>query len=85
MLIAGGRDAQWNSTRAAANILRARTDAGLETEVRAYPEAGHDLVGDGGPRDAARSGGTPEADAAARQDVWPKVVAFLARTLTPGS
>jgi hypothetical protein len=28
--------------------------------------------------------GTPEDDAAARQDAWPKVVVFLARTLTPG-
>lgn len=83
MLIVGGKDAQWNSTRAAMNIFRVRTDAGLETEVRGYPEAGHDLVGDGGPREAARSGGTPEADAAARQDVWPKVLDFLRRTLTP--
>lgn len=85
MLIAGGRDAQWNSSTAASNILLTRTNAGLETEVQVYPEAGHDLVGDGGPRQAARSGGTPEANAAARQDVWPRVVDFLARTLTPGT
>jgi dienelactone hydrolase len=83
MLIAGGRDAQWNSSQAAANIFQARTQAGLETELRGYPDAGHDLVGDGGPRDSARSGGTPEANAEARQDVWPKVLAFLERTLKP--
>lgn len=83
MMIAGGEDAQWNSVTAAETILRTRTDAGLQTEALTYPEAGHDLVGDGGPRDAVRSGGTPEANAAARRDAWPKVVAFLARTLTP--
>jgi uncharacterized protein len=84
MVIAGGRDAQWNSSAAAQAIADARAAAGLSTEALIYPDAGHDLVGDGGPRDAARSGGTPEANAAARQDAWPKVVAFLDRTLTPG-
>lgn len=83
MVIAGDRDAQWNSAGAARTIGRTRTDAGLATEVLIFAEAGHDLVGDGGPRDAARSGGTPEANAAARQDIWPKMVDFLARTLTP--
>ncbi len=83
MVIAGGKDAQWNSARAAAAIVQARTGAGLETEALVYPEAGHDLVGDGGPRDAGRGGGTSEDNAAARRDAWPRVVDFLARTLTP--
>jgi dienelactone hydrolase len=83
-VIAGERDAQWNAAQASRTIVSARTAAGLPTEALIYPDAGHDLVGDGGPRDAARSGGTPETNAAARQDAWPKVVAFLARTLTPG-
>lgn len=83
LVIAGARDAQWNAVRAVEGIVRARAGAGLQTEALVYPDAGHDLVGDGGPRDAARSGGTPEANAAARQDIWPKVIAFLARTLTP--
>lgn len=81
MLIAGGRDAQWDAARAAEAIVAAREAAGRQTEALIYPEAGHDLVGDGGPRDVARAGGTPEANAAARQDAWPKVVAFMARTL----
>lgn len=85
MVIAGGRDAQWNSAKSAEAIVRTRADAGLDTEALIYPEAGHDLVGGGGPREALRSGGTPAADAAARRDAWPRVVAFLARTLTPGS
>ena len=79
MLIAGEKDAQWNSADAARAIADARV--GRRTELLVYAEAGHDLVGDGGPRDAARSGGTPEANAAARQDAWPRVVAFMARTL----
>lgn len=85
MLIAGGRDAQWNAAGATEAIVRVRSSAGLPTASLIYPDAGHDLVGDGGPRDAARAGGTPESNAAARQDAWTKVVAFLARTLTPGT
>jgi dienelactone hydrolase len=82
MLIAGGKDAQWNSSRAAANLLLARQ--GLDTVALVYPDAGHDLIGgDGDPRDGHRSGGTPEANAAARLDAWPQVVAFLERTLEP--
>ena len=83
LLIAGEKDAQWNSALAVRRIVADRTAAGLATEAAVYPEAGHDLVGDGGPREAARSGGTPEANAEARQDAWPKVQAFLARTLRP--
>nr|WP_246328756.1 acyl-CoA thioester hydrolase/BAAT C-terminal domain-containing protein [Brevundimonas lenta] len=83
LLIAGGQDAQWNAGRATENIVAARSAAGLDTVALVYPDAGHDLVGDGGPRDTPRSGGTPESNAAARQDAWPKVVAFMERTLEP--
>ncbi|MBX3476978.1 MAG: dienelactone hydrolase family protein [Brevundimonas sp.] len=83
MLIAGEQDAQWNSARQARNIVAARQAAGLPTEALIYPEAGHDLIGDGGPRQAHRSGGTPDANAAARADAWPRVTAFLARALRP--
>jgi dienelactone hydrolase len=84
LLITGERDAQWNSARMARNIVATRKAAGLETEALIYPEAGHGVAGPDGlqPLDP-RSGGSPEADAAARQDAWPKVVAFLARTLRP--
>lgn len=83
MLVAGERDAQWDSASAARAIETARDAAGLETTALIYPEAGHDLVGDGGPRDASRSGGTPETNAAARADAWPRVVAFLEGALQP--
>ncbi len=83
LMIAGGKDAQWNSERQAANISKAREAAGRDTTLLLYPEAGHDLIGDGGPRNAHRSGGSPEADAAARAMAWPIVVNFLAMTLKP--
>lgn len=81
IVIAGDRDAQWNSADAARAIVASREAAGLETTALIYPEAGHDLVGDGGPRESPRSGGSPEADAAARADAWPQVVAFMAEAL----
>lgn len=84
LLVTGERDAQWNSARMARNIVATRERAGLTTEALIYPEAGHSIAGSDGilPLDP-RSGGSPEADAAARQDAWPKVLAFLARTLKP--
>lgn len=81
MLIAGEKDAQWNAARGSRNIVASRSTAERETALLLYPEAGHDLVGGGGPRNEPRSGGTPEADAAARADAWPKVVAFLSKAL----
>ncbi|WP_395944075.1 dienelactone hydrolase family protein [Brevundimonas sp.] len=83
MLIAGDRDALWNSGRMARNIVASREAAGLATTALIYPEAGHDLAGDGGPRDDPRSGGSPQADADARADAWPRVIAFLSSGLNP--
>ncbi len=84
LLVTGERDAQWNSARMARNIVATRQRAGLETEALIYPEAGHSISGGDGLRPLdPRSGGSPEADAAARQDSWPKVIAFLQRTLRP--
>lgn len=86
MLVTGERDAQWNSARMARNIAATRAAAGLKTDLLIYPEAGHSLAGGDGLRDPdPRSGGTPEADASARLDAWPKVLAFLARTLRPSN
>lgn len=83
IVIAGERDAQWNSSDAARAIVASREAAGLETTALIYPEAGHDLVGDGGPRESPRSGGSPEADAAARADAWPRVIGFMEAALQP--
>ena len=83
LLIAGGKDAQWNSERQATNILQTRDAGGRDTTLLFYADAGHDLIGDGGPRQAHRSGGTPETNARARAQAWPIVVEFLADALQP--
>ncbi|RZJ01905.1 MAG: dienelactone hydrolase [Brevundimonas sp.] len=83
ILIAGEKDAQWGSAAAARAIVASREAAGRRTTALIYPEAGHDLVGDGGPRESPRSGGTPEADAAARAEAWPRVVDFMREALKP--
>ncbi len=84
MLIAGDDDHLWNSGRMARNIAAARTAKGLATEALIYPEAGHDLAGGSAePREDPRGGGTPAANAKARADSWPKVVAFLQAALRP--
>lgn len=83
MLVAGERDAQWNSAQMARNIQKTRAAAGLTTDVLNYVEAGHNIAG-GQPEPIVdpRSGGTPEADAQARVDAWPRVLGFLDRTLS---
>jgi len=82
MLIAGDQDRLWNSGRMARNIAASRKTAGLKTELLVYPDAGHDLAGGSTePRVDVRGGGSAEANAKARGDAWPKVVAFLKRTL----
>lgn len=83
MLVAGERDAQWDAASAARAIEAKRSQAGRQTTVLIYPEAGHDLVGDGGPRESARSGGIPGANYAARTDAWPRIVRFMENALKP--
>lgn len=84
MLVAGDRDQLWNSGRMARNIVAAREKAGLTTAALLYADAGHDLGGGSGePRDDPRGGGSPEANAKARADAWPQVVAFLNAALRP--
>ncbi len=84
MLIAGDRDQLWNSGAMARNIVASRRKAGLATVAFIYPEAGHDLAGGSGEARAdPRGGGTPEANARARVESWPQVVAFLKGALRP--
>lgn len=82
MIVAGDKDQLWNSGRMARNIAKSRKSAGLKTKALIYPEAGHDLAGGSAePRNDPRGGGTPEANASARADAWPQVVAFLKKSL----
>ncbi|WP_339930375.1 acyl-CoA thioesterase/BAAT N-terminal domain-containing protein [uncultured Brevundimonas sp.] len=86
MLVAGDADREWRSGQMARNLAASRAVAGRETTLLLYPEAGHDVGGDGWAPTAggvARGGGTAEANARAQADAWPRVLAFLARTLGP--
>ncbi|RYG38078.1 MAG: hypothetical protein EON93_02635 [Burkholderiales bacterium] len=61
---------------------RYRQRAAPEAEALIYPEAVHSFAGGDGSRSPdPRSPGSPQAEAAARQNALPKVVAFLAATL----
>ena len=84
MLVAGDADREWRSGQMARNVAASRTAAGRETTLLVYPEAGHDVGGDGwAPTvgEVARGGGSAEANAMAQADAWPRVLAFLQRTL----
>ena len=88
LLVVGGQDDQvWASAMMAHNIAEKRAGAGLETVALIYSDAGHFLTGNGwipttqynaGP---SKSGGTPEGNARAQADAYPKMIAFLKRTL----
>jgi dienelactone hydrolase len=87
MLVAGQEDQVWNSAMMAHNIAERRAEAKLETVSLIYPDAGHAVGGTGyNPTtqyDASpmKMGGTPEANARAQADAWPRTIAFLKRTL----
>lgn len=87
MVIAGQEDQVWNSAMMAHNIAERRAEAGLVTEALIYVDAGHSLGGNGyAPttqydRGLSKTGGTPEGNAFAQGDAWPKMIAFLRRTL----
>ena len=87
MVIAGQEDQVWNSAMMAHNIAERRAQAKLDTVSLIYTDAGHYLSGtgynpttqyDAGP---SKAGGTPEGNARAQADAWPKTIAFLKRTL----
>ena len=86
LLIAGDADREWRSGQMARNIVASRRAAGRETDLLIYSEAGHDVGGDGWAPvtgGVARGGGSAQANARAQADAWPRVVAFLERTLQP--
>lgn len=86
MLVAGDADREWRSGQMARNLAAVRETAGLDTSLLVYPDAGHDISGDGwGPTIVGieRGGGSPEANARAQADAWPQILDFLERTLKP--
>lgn len=83
LLVCGGRDMIWPSCpMAQAAQARARN-----AQLLAYPNAGHWAFGpagqlaEGDRKYLGQMGGTAESEMAARRDQWPKVLAFLERTL----
>jgi len=86
MLVAGDADREWRSGQMARNVAANRAAAGRDTVLLIYPEAGHDVGGDGwAPTvgEVARGGGSAGTNAQAQADAWPQVLAFLERTLRP--
>ncbi len=88
LLVVGGHDDQvWASGMMAQNIAERRTAAGLETVALIFPEAGHFLSGNGWMPTTqynvglSKSGGTPQANAAAQARAYQETIAFLKRTL----
>jgi dienelactone hydrolase len=88
LLVFGGHDDQvWASGMMAQNIAERRAAAGLETVALIFPEAGHALSGNGWMPTTQynvglnKSGGTPQANAAAQARAFPETIAFLRRTL----
>lgn len=83
MLICGGQDLIWPSCAMAREAQKRAPGATL----LAYEDAGHWGFGPTGPlqdsdqRFLGKMGGTAEAEIAAREDQWPKLLAFLAEHL----
>lgn len=88
MLVAGDDDGEWRAGQMARNLAAFRDRAGLETTLLVYPEAGHDISGDGWAPTIVgigRGGGSAEANARAQRDAWPRILEFLERTLRSGA
>lgn len=87
MVIGSYDDQMWPSGQMAQNIVERRLEAGLETEALIYPDAGHSLYDTGYSPTTAyntglrKSGGTPQANAMAQAEVWPRTIRFLKRVL----
>ncbi len=90
MLICGEADALWPSCEMARQVeSRARAQGGPAVELHAYKDAGHAAIGVPVPKSnpnyerLGSLGGTPEGNAQAREDGWPKIIAFLKANLAP--
>jgi dienelactone hydrolase len=90
LLICGEADALWPSCPMARQVrARATERRGPEVKVLAYSDAGHAVFGTPVPKGGRRrerlgsTGGSQAGNAAAREDAWPKILAFLRQaTLT---
>ena len=88
LLICGGRDMIWPSCEMARAIQsRLQSTQQKSVVVLPYPEAGHwafgpvDHLHASDRQNLGQLGGTAKTDMAARQDQWPRVIAFLEKSL----
>lgn len=88
LLVCGEAETMWPACPMSRQIAaRAKVRSGPEVTVLAYKDAGHFVFGPPIRRDhrfyprLGEYGGSVEGNAAARMDSWPKVVAFLRRTM----
>ena len=88
LLICGEQDNLWPGCDMARNLReRAAAAGGPEVELLTYQNAGHwgfgasENLDESDTRILGQMGGTAEADLAARKDQWPKMLAFLKKSL----
>jgi len=87
MVIGAYDDQLWPSGQMAQNIAERRHEAGLATETLLFPDAGHMLYDTGYAPTTGynaglrKTGGTPQANAAAQAEVWVRTIRFLKRVL----
>lgn len=89
MLVCGEADTLWPSCRMSEQVTARLTEHGFRHDVQLleYGDAGHAVFGlPIGKSSTSYSslgslGGTPEGNDAAREDDWPRALAFLAHTL----
>jgi dienelactone hydrolase len=97
LMISGVDDQLWPSTELAEFAVRRFRQKGFPYRVEhlKYADAGHSIGWPNGPTTMLKSkhpvsgeemdmGGTPEGTARARQDSWPRTLAFLQHALTDG-
>ena len=93
LLLSGQKDQMWPAYAMAEDITRSLRTAHPDAVVEhlSYADAGHGILGKAfdpdGPAGERLSalGGSPQGNLAARQDGWPKVLAFLHRHLDQSS
>jgi dienelactone hydrolase len=90
LLVAGGQDQLWPSAWSGDAIAARLRAHGFRHRVvqLSYPDAGHRIGKAYLPAGSTRiaggrmeTGGTPQANAAAQADAWPRVLRFLAAAL----
>lgn len=83
LFLAGGElDNLWSSGHMVQNIAERRAEAGLDTTYLVFPDAGHNLGGDGWtPTKLFESGDARAAEARAQYRTWLNMIQFFRESL----